>query len=304
MNILITGALTKDAAFFSEIEKLGHKITYLEDERVPLTAQNVDPSIFEGVFCNSLFLHTPIERFKRLRYIQLTSAGLDRVPSDYIKAHGIKLNTARGVYSIPMAEFALMGVLSLYKKSEFFRENQRRHRWEKNRGLNDLYGKTVCIVGCGDAGDECAKRFEAFGCKVLGVARSAVSKPHFERIYPVCELMTALSESDITVLTVPLSDETYHLFDAEAFAALKDGAIFINISRGAVADTEALSCWLKSPRSGGAVLDVFENEPLSPNSPLWDMEKVIVSPHNSFVGDNNSERLKAQILLALREYNE
>ena len=103
----------------------------------------------EGIVGNGIFLSHPIEKFKNLRYIQLTSAGYDRVPLDYVKEHQIETHNARGVYSIPMAEFAISGVLQLYKQARFFDNNQKNHQWIKHRGLLELNEKTVCIVGCG-----------------------------------------------------------------------------------------------------------------------------------------------------------
>ena len=105
-----------------------------------------------GSYLQRLFLSHPIEKFTNLRYIQLTSAGFDRVPMEYVKVHNIEIRNARGVYSIPMAEFALCGVLQLYKQSRFFMENQKARTWEKHRRLLELSGKTVCIIGCGSVG--------------------------------------------------------------------------------------------------------------------------------------------------------
>ena len=165
MNLLITGAWQEAREHFDEIEALGHSIVFMQQEKDALPC---DPGWVEGTICNGLFLHHPIDAFPNLRFIQLTSAGFDRVDMAYVQSHGIEIHSARGVYSIPMAEFALCGVLRLYKQTRFFEENQRAHRWEKHRGLRELFGKTVVIVGCGSVGTECAKRFSAFGCRVIG----------------------------------------------------------------------------------------------------------------------------------------
>ena len=166
MKLLITGAWNCTNDQLNQIESMGHSVLFMQNEKdvLPCAYEEV-----EGVVCNGLFLSHPIEKFSNLRFIQLTSAGFDRVPMEYVKTHGIEIHNARGVYSIPMAEFALCGVLQLYKQSRFFLENQKQGRWEKHRGILELYGKTVCIVGCGNVGTECAKRFQAFGCNVLGV---------------------------------------------------------------------------------------------------------------------------------------
>ncbi len=233
------------------------------------------------MICNGLFLFHAIEKFTRLRFIQLTSAGYDRVPMEYVKANGIQIYNARGVYSTPMAEAAVAGVLDLYRKMYVFRENQKRHIWEKQRDLLEISGKTVGIFGFGSVGTECAKMFEAFGARVVGVNSSwAPDKADF-----------LLRESDIVICALPLTESTRHYFDAERISLMKPTAVFVNLSRGGTVDTAALAHALAEGRIYGAVLDVFEEEPLGTESPLWDMENVIITPHNSFVGDRNEERL-------------
>lgn len=299
MRILLTGAVEWTEEQRQEIRSLGNEIIYIQDERIPLREQGIDVACIEGVICNGLFLYNDIAEFKNLRYIQLTSAGLERVPLELIKRRGIKVYNAAGVYSVPMAELVLSGVLQIYKKSRFFYENQKRHCWRKHRELQELSGKTVCILGCGSVGTECAKRFKAFGCRVLGINRHLRADANYEEIWGIERLKEALPQSDIIVLALALTDETKHLMNREKFKLMKQGAIFVNVARGAVADTEALVKEL--PRLGGAVLDVFEEEPLSPKSALWDMESVFITPHNSFVGNGNRVRLQKMIIENLSE---
>ena len=291
MNLLVTGAWSDGKNCITELETMGHTVVFMQYEKdeLPCSYEWV-----EGVVCNGLFLSHPIEKFTNLRYIQLTSAGFDRVDMDYVKAHGIEIHNARGVYSIPMAEFALSGVLQLYKQAAFFRENQKRHLWEKHRGLLELAGKKVLIVGCGSVGNECAKRFAAFGCEVTGVDLYPREDSLYSKILPLDKLDDMLITADIVVLTLPLSEQTRHLMNDNKLSLLKDGAVLVNIARGAIVDTEALIKHID--RLGGAVLDVFEEEPLIDNSPLWDKPNVILTPHNSFVGDNVNNRLKNLIL--------
>ena len=297
MNLLITGAWSGGKENIGKLEHLGHNVLFLQQEKdeLPCAYEWV-----EGVICNGLFLNHPIERFINLRYIQLTSAGFDRVPMDYVQEHGIEIHNARGVYSIPMAEFALCGVLQLLKKSRTFAENQKLHRWEKQRDLIELNGKTVCIVGCGSVGTECAKRFNAFGCNIIGIDIFPRVDDCYQQILPLEKLDEILPKADAVVLTLPLTEETRHLMNDNRFSKMKSGSILINIARGAVVDTNALYKALKTNLSG-AVLDVFEEEPLAESSPLWDMENVILTPHNSFVGDGNGERIDRLILENLSE---
>lgn len=295
MNLLVTGAWLDANAYISELEAMGHSVCFMQFEKDDLPCPY---EWVEGVICNGLFLSHPIARFANLRYIQLASAGFDRVDMEFVKAHGIEIYNARGVYSIPMAEFAACGVLQLYKQAAFFRENQKQHLWEKHRGLLELSGKKVLIVGCGSVGNECAKRFRAFDCEIIGVDLVPREDSLYSVILPLKQLDDALKEADVVILTLPLTEQTKHLMNDERFSLMKNTAIIVNIARGAIIDTEALLNHIG--RFTGAVLDVFEEEPLGDNSPLWDKENVILTPHNSFVGEENRERLDKTIFENLK----
>ena len=284
MNILMTGAFQPNSSELALLEAAGHKVFTHPDERAPVE----QPERYEAVVCNGLFLYNPIERFTNLRLIQLTCAGIDHIPLDYIRRHGIELHNATGVYSVPMAEFVICGILQFYKQSRFFTANQERHKWEKHRGLLELSGKKACILGCGEVGREIAKRLCAFGCRVAGVNRTLRELPDFEEMLPLCKLSEA-ADCDIFVCCIALTEETRGMVNKEIFDRLSDGAVFVNVARGAVVNEADLIAWLQS--GGRAVLDVFEEEPLPETSPLWDMGNVILTPHNSFVGDGNRARL-------------
>lgn len=288
MKLLLTGAFKYTDEQIEYIKSLGHDIVFVQDERVRL---NFDVSDIEGVICNGLFLYNDIEQFGSLKYIQLTSAGLDRVPIDYVNEHCIKIYNARGVYSVPMAEFALTGILELIKQSRFFYENQKKCVWEKSRTLGELSGKTAVIIGAGNIGGEVAKRLSAFDMMVIGVDITNEKRPYFDNV----EFLNALDEqlviADVIVLTLPLMDSTRGMFNKSKFDLMKDSAIFVNIARGPlVVETDLIKA-LKDKKISGAVLDVFETEPLDKNSPLWKMDNVILTPHNSFVGENNDKRM-------------
>ncbi len=293
MRLLLTGAWAEARAHMQALEDRGHQVRFLQQEAEPLPCP---ADWVEGVVCNGLFLHHPLESFPNLRYIQLTSAGLDRVDLNQIRARDIRLFSARGVYSVPMAEFALGGLLQLCKQSRFFLENQRAHRWEKHRGLRELWGADALILGCGSVGGECARRLEAFGCRVRGIDLYPRQDPLYEEILPLSALETQLPQADILILTLPLTPETRGLLNGARLAALKPGALLVNIARGGLVDQDALVQALERGPLGGAVLDVFETEPLAADSPLWDLDNVILSPHNSFVGSGNAGRLSRLIL--------
>lgn len=293
MKLLLTGAFSYTSEQLKQFEALGANVTFVQDEREELS---IDVSDFEAVVCNGLFLKNEINRFKKLRFVQLTSAGLDRVPLDYIQKKGIKLCNARGVYSVPMAEWALCGVLSLYKHLNDFSEKQKNRLWEKDRAVRELSGDTVLIVGCGSVGTECAKRFKAFGMRVIAADIVNPQSDVYDAYFPMQEIDNALETADVIVLTLPLTADTRGFFHAERFSHCKNGAILVNIARGAVVKEKDLTDALIRGNLGGAVLDVFEDEPLSAESPLWELENVMITPHNSFVSPKNNERLFSVML--------
>lgn len=297
MNILITGAWQQANNYISTLQDMGHLVQFLQFEKNDLPCSY---NWVEAIIGNGIFLSHSIENFLNLKYIQLTSAGFDRVPLDYINQHGIVLNNARGVYSVPMAEYAVTGVLSLYKQLNEFASQQKTHTWEKIRNLKELYNQNICIVGCGSVGTECAKRFRAFGCNIMGVDLLNVDNQIFSHVYHLNDISEALSQADVVVITLPLSNQTYHMFNEVMFNKMKNDSIIVNIARGALVDTNALITALENKLSG-AVLDVFEEEPLT-DSPLWDMKNVVITPHNSFVGDGNNQRLSDLIMKNLEKY--
>ena len=293
MNLLITGAWQQAREHIPEIEAMGHTVVFMQQEKDELPC---DASWVEGVVCNGLFLYHPIEGFSSLKWIQLTSAGYDRVPMEYVRERGIAIYNARGVYSIPMAEFAVAGVLFLYKRLNDFRSAQRERRWEKLRDLKELAGQTVLIVGCGSVGTECAKRFRAFDCRIVGVDIAPRADEAYDEMLPLSALDSALVQADVVILTVPLTPDTRGLIVGHRLGLIR--GVLVNISRGGVIDQAALEHW-----PGPAVLDVFEEEPLPPDSPLWQKENAIITPHNSFVGEGNGTRLAGLILNHLRSFD-
>lgn len=298
MKLLLTGAFKYTNEQIEYLKSLGNEVVFVQDEREKI---GFDVSDIEGVICNGLFLYNKIEQFKSLKYIQLTSAGFDRVPLDYINEHKIKIYNARGVYSVPMAEFALTGILQLVKQSRFFYENQKQHLWEKSRTLGELSGKTAVIVGAGNIGTEVAKRLNAFDMTVIGVDVCNIEKLYFDKVELLSELDEYLKIADVVVLTLPLMDSTRGMFDKTKFELMKENSIFVNLARGSLVVEKDLIDSLEQKRIGGAVLDVFDVEPLEKNSPLWDMKNVILTPHNSFVGENNNKRMFKVIVENLGE---
>lgn len=298
-TILLTGAFPYTSDQIAQIEHLGIKVIFLlqEAEELPIGAREV-----EVIVCNGLFLYHKLSDFCNLKYIQLTSAGFDRVPLDEIKSRGIAINNARGVYGIPMAEWAMAKILEYYKQLDGFVVSQEKCAWEKKRSLRELNGASAAIIGAGNIGQEVAKRLSVFGVTVTGYDVILGSKPFFNEVSDIRYLSTDMDRYDIVVLTAPLTEQTRHMISRDILKSMKSNAILVNIARGGLIDTPALVEVLYDRSDLFAALDVFEEEPLPSNSPLWLLPNVSVSPHNSFVSDGNNERMFSVIYNNLKAY--
>jgi D-2-hydroxyacid dehydrogenase (NADP+) len=222
------------------------------------------------------------ERAPNLRWVQVISAGVDRLLSSGLLQSGVTLTTASGVHATPIGE-CVLGMMIMQAKGwpGLFRAQARRE-WTRF-WPRVLSGQTVGIVGLGSIGREVARLAKTFGMRVLGVRRSGAPVESgdylVDEMFGPLDLLKVLAESDYVVLALPLTEETHHVIGELALRSMKPSAYLINISRGAVIDEAALVRALKEGEIAGAGLDVFESEPLPPESELWDMENVIISPH-------------------------
>ena len=157
--------------------------------------------------------------------------------------------------------------------------------------MQELFGKRILIIGCGSVGTECAKRFKAFGCEVVGVDVIHRMDENYSCMVGLEMLDEQLADADVIVLTLPLTYETRGLIDGKRLSLIKKNGILVNIARGAIIDQKALEEW-----EGIAILDVFEDEPLNRSSSLWKAENFLLTPHNSFVGEYNINRLNKVII--------
>ena len=299
MNLLLTGCFNYTESQKEKLASLGSRIHFMQQEMdsLPLAAAEVDATV-----CNGLFLSHNIEEFSQLKFIQLTSAGFDRVPVDYIKTKGIVLHNAKGVYSVPMAEWALFRVLEHYKQGWFFKNEQEHHRWIKHRGLRELASSQVAVVGAGNVGQEVAKRFGALGCHVTGFDIHTNGTPYFDKMALTSSLLECIGVYDVVVITAPLLPSTRGLISYDVMMGMKENATLVNIARGGLIDQEALVMAFTERKDMFAALDVFENEPLEEDSPLWKMENIAISPHNSFVSDGNNARMFEGIYKNLKTF--
>jgi len=229
------------------------------------------------------FPHTLIPRAPNLRWFQQWGAGTDwllRHPE--IAARDFILTNASGVHAIPISEHILAYLLAFARRLPEALRAQQQHRWQRGEGREpfELAGKTMLLVGVGAIGQRTALLAQALGMRVTGVRYDASKTvPGIERMIGPQQLESALPEADFVVLTIPLTAQTRGLFDARLFALMKPSAYLINIGRGGTVDEEALVTALRGGQIAGAGLDVFAAEPLPAESPLWEMDNVIITGH-------------------------
>lgn len=219
-------------------------------------------------------------RATKARWVHSCLAGVDRLLFPAFVESDVPLTNSRGIFGEALAEYALAAVLYFAKRMPEMAAHQRAKRWQMVRTLA-IAGKAITVVGLGDIGSTVARKANALGMRVTGVRRSRLGEvpPYVERIVPMERLTEALSEADFVVMTLPLTAESHHLIGARELAAMKEGAVLVNVGRGGTLDEAALVEALRSGHLGGAALDVFEKEPLAPESPLWEVPNLFISAH-------------------------
>jgi phosphoglycerate dehydrogenase-like enzyme len=238
----------------------------------------------------------------RLKWIQNWNAGVDHIPLQTLKEKGVILTNISGVHPFPISESVFAMMLGLTRKIHIYVRNQTKRLWADRANGNEMHGKTLGILGFGTIGEEIARIARAFDMKVLGYKRTPAASPHADEIYVEGQLREMLVQCDYVVNILPLTSKTRRLIDAEKIGWMKPGAYFINVGRGGTVDTEALMEALTSGKLAGAGLDVFETEPLPPEHPLYDLDNVILTPHNAGGTARYNQRALDIFLANLRQY--
>jgi phosphoglycerate dehydrogenase-like enzyme len=243
----------------------------------------------------------------KLRWVQASIAGAGEVAKKAgLVETDIVVTTASGVYSASLAEFVVMAMLQHAKGLERLRRDKAERAW-RPAYVDTLEGKTLCIVGIGNIGRAIAGRARPFGMRILGVKRTVhdedPARNHADALYGTDRLHEALAEADYVAVTLPGTPETHHLVDEEAIKSMQKGAYFVNVGRGAAVDEGALVEALREGHLSGAALDVFEVEPLPQESPLWELDNVMISPHSTDNLPGLTNRLQTDLFCEnLRRY--
>jgi phosphoglycerate dehydrogenase-like enzyme len=281
------------------IKALGYEIIYVNENEV---SNSEEVSDIDALVCYNPFEKLDISQLKQLKWIQLSSIGIDQVPKQKVKDNSIIVTNNRSGYSIPMGEWIVMKILELLKNSKELYHKQSERKWQMDTSILELYNKTVCFVGTGSIASEAAKRLQGFDVNIIGINTTGRKLDYFNNCYPMAELNHVLAQSDVVVLSIPSTKDTHHLINEDTLSLFKKGACLINISRGNVIKESALIEALNTGSLRGAALDVFETEPLPEDSPLWGLDNIIITPHNSWISEMRNERRYNIIYNNLKRY--
>jgi D-2-hydroxyacid dehydrogenase (NADP+) len=256
-------------------------------------AEDADPYLAD---CDIIITHGPhladkadhvFSNAKKLRWVQGIGTGVDNIADRQSLRDDVIVTNIHGVHGRPMSEAAVSLMLALSRKLPRSLENKAKHKWE-NWPSRLLSEKTVGIFGLGSIAETMAPLFKAFNMTVVGITSGLRPMPGFDEIVDKRRLIETVRRLDYFVVLTPYTPATHHIIDAEVFAAMKPDAYFINLARGGVLDEAALLAALREKRIAGAALDVFEQEPLKPDNPLWDVENVIVTCHQAATHDGSA----------------
>ena len=231
---------------------------------------------------------------KKLEWLQLTWAGTDKYYKMTNLPPDLKITNASGAFGKIISEYVVGSIIALYRSFPKYWDNKKTKTWERVDSATTIFGKTALVLGNGDIGSNVAHRLKAFDCKVLGIRRqlSEAKMQDFDEVYTMDSLEGLLPQADIVIGCLPNNEGTRNQLNHVRLNLMKQDAVLVNVGRGSLIETEALISVLEAGKLKGVCLDVFDIEPLPDNSPLWNMENVLITPHisgPSFGGNKDVE---------------
>lgn len=285
MNVLLTKPFDKEK--HDLIRRLEVDLTIVDEREISIQMDFSNIEVLIGV---NPFSRLQIKKMSKLKWIQLLSTGIDQLTKEIKSKPEIIITNMKGVYSIPIAEWIVGKILDISKYARFFFKKQNEKKWEFNRNIIELSNKQALLVGTGSVAIETSNRLKPFVKNIIGINTDGHLFKEFDECYPISHIMNILPNSDIVVISLPLTEKTYHLFSYDLMEKIKDNSILINISRGGIINENDLIELLNEKKFLGVALDVFENEPLKAHSRLWNFDKLIITPKNSWFSDRVYER--------------
>ncbi|HEY5561714.1 MAG TPA: NAD(P)-dependent oxidoreductase [Clostridiaceae bacterium] len=290
MYLLSTFAFKQNE--IDKLKELGTDVKLFNSEKELIDYEDVQRA--DAIIANHRTLQIDfLDRCKNLKWIQVPHIGIERLPMQYLKERKIIVTNARGIAGTPISEDIFCMMLMLARKSKDSVKSQLEHKWEHHNGVFNLYNKTIGLMGTGNVGTETAKKAKVFGMKTLGLNTTGQPLAYFDEVYKTCDVNRFLTQSDFIVCTIPPTKETINLIGEEQFKCMKTTAYIINISRAVIFKEEVLFDYLKNKKIAGAALDVFMEEfklgHLPKESPFWNLDNLIITPHMAASGDGGYE---------------
>ncbi|TVT27605.1 D-2-hydroxyacid dehydrogenase [Salinicoccus cyprini] len=272
------------------IEKMEEKHPELE-YRFRKTAEMTDEDrewceIF--ITYGSNFNEDDVKAFKNLEWMMVMSAGLDDLPLE--RLDHVHITNAKGIHKIQMTEYTVGLLLSFYKDFNQLKADQNNAHWRKNARTEEIYGKTVHLLGTGSIGAHLAKVLRVFGTEVVGYNTTGHAVEGFDRTHSIGELEQHINEADIIINILPSTDETRGMLETDLFEKMKESAVFVNIGRGDIMTDETISQVLEQGMIRHMILDVFNQEPLPGNHVFYTYDNLTITPHASSKTEGYLER--------------
>lgn len=255
---------------------------------------------FSWFYLKPTTLHRVLDAAPLLRWHHAPNAGVNHILTPKYLERDLILTNGAGVHGIPIAEFVITYLLAYSKQLPSLYKLQNEHNWQRGLPIQELFEKTLLIIGAGGIGQEIAVRAKAFGMRIFGSCRHPKSLPNFDKVVGANEWKELLPEAEFVVIATPLTPETRGMIDVETLGLFRPDSYLINIARGAIVDESALTKALQEGWIAGAALDTVFTEPLPAESPLWTLPNVFITPHCS----GSSPRVKERTLaLFLNNFN-
>lgn len=302
MNILVSSVIEPEHVSQLAERFPKHSFTHLENnEAVPANIASIEVFLRCGI--PRAQQEILITQAVNLKWIHTCSAGFDYLPLALIERRGLTLTRSAQTNNVPIAEYVLAHILSFSKRLPEFASAQAQRTWQRRQDLNELVGKTVGIIGAGSISQALAERCKALGMRVIATKRNYEPLSNFDEIIPLAQLDLLLAQSDFVVIACPLTSETRGMIGAAELDHMKREAYLINVARGSIVVTDALVEKLNTGEIAGAALDVFDEEPLPEDSPLWETSNLMLTPHISYVSPHVMPRILEEFAANLERYS-
>lgn len=295
MKLLVTNKYSDNE--IKELEDLGYEVIRMKESKALVNDETKEIEVLVGY---NPFDTLDISKLPNLKLIQLSSVGIDQIPKDIVIKNNIVVCNNKGNYSIPMAEYIVMYILNVYKNTKQMYEKQSQKKWQLDINLEELTYKKVMFIGTGTIAKNAAYRLKPFGVYIYGVNTDGRHVDEFDECISISNIDNGLKECDVVVISLPSTKDTIGMINDEKLKNMKNDSVIINVGRGNIINEHDLINNISKFK--GICLDVFENEPLNKENKLWDCKNVTITPHNSWISNQNRTRTFKTIHENLNRY--